>query len=109
MKIGKAPVGDRTIGILERNAFVVSDLRGDITVCPGTERSESMSDAIQTDAAINPGNSGGALVDLQGELIGVPTLTIVNPTFNAPASGVGFAISSNRVKLLVPQLIFTAL
>jgi S1-C subfamily serine protease len=63
--------------------------------------------AIQTDAAINPGNSGGALVDLQGELIGVPTLTIINPTFNSPASGVGFAIASNRVKLIVPQLIAT--
>ena len=64
-------------------------------------------DAIQTDAAINPGNSGGALVDLQGELIGVPTLNIINPTFNSPASGVGFAIPSSRVKLIVPQLINT--
>ncbi len=63
--------------------------------------------AIQTDAAINPGNSGGALVDLQGQLIGVPTLTIINPTFNAPATGVGFAIPSNRVKFIVPQLIET--
>ncbi|TMD70359.1 MAG: PDZ domain-containing protein [Chloroflexi bacterium] len=63
--------------------------------------------AIQTDAAINPGNSGGALVDLKGDLIGVPTLTIINPEFNSPASGVGFAIPSNRVKLIVPQLINT--
>lgn len=62
-------------------------------------------DAVQTDAAINPGNSGGALVDLQGELIGVPTLTIISPQFNAPASGVGFAIPSDRVKFIVPQLI----
>ena len=62
-------------------------------------------DAIQTDAAINPGNSGGALVDLKGELIGVPTLTIINPEFNAPASGVGYAIPSDRVKFIVPQLI----
>lgn len=64
-------------------------------------------DAIQTDAAINPGNSGGALVDLQGDLIGIPTLTIINPEFNAPASGVGFAIPSNRVKFIVPQIIET--
>ena len=49
----------------------------------------------------------GALVDLQDELIGVPTLTIINPTFNSPASGVGFAIPSSRVKLIVPQLINT--
>ena len=57
------------------------------------------------DAAINPGNSGGALVDLQGELIGVPTLAIINPQFNSPASGVGFAIPSSRVEFIVPQLI----
>ena len=62
-------------------------------------------DAVQTDAAINPGNSGGALVDLQGELIGIPTLTVISPQFNAPASGVGFAIPSDRVKFIVPQLI----
>ncbi len=62
-------------------------------------------DAIQTDAPINPGNSGGALVDMQGNLIGIPTLTAIDPEFNTPASGVGFAIPSNRVKLIVPQII----
>jgi S1-C subfamily serine protease len=61
--------------------------------------------AIQTDAPINPGNSGGALIDLQGNLIGIPTLTAIDPEFNAPASGVGFAIPSNRVNLIVPQII----
>ena len=61
--------------------------------------------SIQIDAAINPGNSGVALVDLQGELIGVPTIAIINPQFNAPASGVGFAIPSSRVEFIVPQLI----
>ena len=61
--------------------------------------------AIQTDAAINPGNSGGALVDLQGNLVGIPTLTAIDPEFNTPASGVGFAIPSNRVATIVPQII----
>ncbi len=61
--------------------------------------------AIQMDAPINPGNSGGALVDLQGELVGIPTLTIVNPSFNTPASGVGFSIPTNRAEFIVPQLI----
>src|SRR6266516_147389 len=61
--------------------------------------------AIQTDAAINPGNSGGALVDLQGNLIGIPTLTAIDPEFNTPANGVGFAIPSNRVAFIVPQII----
>lgn len=64
-------------------------------------------DAIQTDAPINPGNSGGALVDMSGNLIGVPTLTAIDPEFNTPANGVGFAIPSNRVKLVVPQIIQT--
>jgi S1-C subfamily serine protease len=82
---------------------IVSALGRNVPVGPGVE----LIDAIQTDAAINPGNSGGALVDLQGELIGVPTLTIINPTFSSPASGIGFAVPSNRVKFIVPQLIAT--
>jgi S1-C subfamily serine protease len=64
-------------------------------------------DAIQTDAAINPGNSGGALVDLQGNLVGIPTLSAIDPQFQTPANGVGFAIPSNRVRLIAPQLIQT--
>lgn len=56
--------------------------------------------AIRTDAPINPGNSGGALVDLQGQLIGIPTLTAIDPEFNTPANGVGFAIPSNRVQFI---------
>jgi putative serine protease PepD len=46
---------------------------------PAGERGGVIFNSIQMDAAINPGNSGGALVDLQGDLIGIPTLTIVNP------------------------------
>jgi S1-C subfamily serine protease len=67
----------------------------------------SIPDAIQTDAAINPGNSGGALVTLQGELVGIPTLSAIDPQFQTPANGVGFAIPSNRVRLIAPQLIQT--
>jgi S1-C subfamily serine protease len=82
---------------------IVSALGRNVPAGPGVD----IIGAIQTDAAINPGNSGGALVDLQGELIGVPTLTIISPTFRTPASGVGFAIPSNLVKFIVPQLIAT--
>lgn len=70
-----------------------------------TSGGASIPNAIQTDASINPGNSGGALIDLQGNLVGIPTLTAIDPEFNAPASGVGFAIPSNRVNLVVPQII----
>ena len=57
---------------------------------------------IQTDAAINPGNSGGPLLDLHGKLIGVNT-AIESPVRGS--SGVGFAVPSNVVAVVVPQLI----
>jgi S1-C subfamily serine protease len=53
---------------------------------------------IQTSAPINPGNSGGALVDVNGNVIGIPTLAAVDPDDNQPAAGIGFAIPSNSVK-----------
>jgi S1-C subfamily serine protease len=65
----------------------------------------TIQNAIQTDAAINPGNSGGALMDLQGNVVGIPTLTAIDPEFNTPANGVGFAIPVNRVKAILPQII----
>jgi S1-C subfamily serine protease len=57
---------------------------------------------IQTSAPINPGNSGGALVDLHGNLIGVPTLAAANPENGAAANGIGFAIPSNRMVFVLP-------
>ena len=67
----------------------------------------TISNAVQTDAAINPGNSGGALIDLQGNLIGIPTLGVIDTEYNTPANGVGFAIPSNTVAAVVSQLIAT--
>ena len=75
------------------------------TVSEGQGSNAVIPDAIQTDAPINPGNSGGALVDLQGDVIGIPTLNAIDPEFNTPASGVGFAIPSNRVNFIATQLI----
>lgn len=76
------------------------------TVSEG-QHGATIPDAIQTDAPINPGNSGGALVDLQGNVVGIPTLSAIDPQFKTPANGVGFAIPSNRVQFIVPQLIET--
>ena len=60
---------------------------------------------IQTSAAINPGNSGGALVNLQGQLIGMPTLGASDSQNGSAADGIGFAIPSNRIKFVTDQLI----
>jgi putative serine protease PepD len=67
----------------------------------------ALPDAIQTSAAINPGNSGGALVDLQGRVVGIPTLTATNTQVGGTAAGIGFAISSNRARFIADQLIAT--
>ncbi len=95
-----SPLGNAqsvTSGIISALGRSVSEGQGSATI----------SNAVQTDAPINPGNSGGALVDLQGNLIGIPTLGAVDPEFNTPADGVGFAIPSNRVGSVVSQIIAT--
>jgi putative serine protease PepD len=65
----------------------------------------ALPDVIQTSAAINPGNSGGALVDLNGQVVGIPTLAATDPQLGGSAPGIGFAISSNRAKTIADQLI----
>ncbi len=57
---------------------------------------------IQTDAPINPGNSGGALVNIQGELIGINTAIF---STSGGYQGIGFAIPSNMVKIVMESLI----
>ena len=59
---------------------------------------------IQTDAAINPGNSGGALLNMEGELVGINT-AIVTGGFEKANRGVGFAIPSNMTKKVMQDLI----
>jgi putative serine protease PepD len=60
---------------------------------------------IQTSAAINPGNSGGALSDLEGRVIGIPTLAATDPELGGTAPGIGFAIPSNLVKDIANQIV----
>lgn len=59
-------------------------------------------DVIQTDAAINPGNSGGPLLNIYGEVIGVNTAI---ETQTGTFSGIGFAVPSNTVRDVVPEMI----
>ena len=61
--------------------------------------------AIQTSAPINPGNSGGALIDLQGRVVGIPTLAAANTQTGGTAAGIGFAIPSNTVTDIAGQII----
>ncbi|HEV2581775.1 MAG TPA: trypsin-like peptidase domain-containing protein [Ktedonobacteraceae bacterium] len=86
-----------TSGIISALNRTVSEGQGAATI----------SNAIQTDAPINPGNSGGALIDLQGNLIGIPTLGAIDTEFNTPANGVGFAIPSNLVAKVSQEIIAT--
>jgi S1-C subfamily serine protease len=66
----------------------------------------TLSSVIQTSAAINPGNSGGALVDLSGQVIGIPTLAALDPEMgSSPAPGIGFAIDSNTVRKIATALV----
>jgi S1-C subfamily serine protease len=67
----------------------------------------SLNNVIQTSAPINPGNSGGALVDVNGKVVGIPTLSAVDPENNQAANGIGFAIPSNSVKSVSAQLLAT--
>jgi putative serine protease PepD len=91
------PLGLRssvTQGIVSALARIVSEPTG--TALPS---------AIQTSAAINPGNSGGALVDLEGRVVGIPTLAATDPQLGGGAApGIGFAIPSNLVKDIAGQL-----
>jgi putative serine protease PepD len=90
------------LGITETATHgIISALNRSVTESTGT----TISNAIQTDAPINPGNSGGALINLQGQLIGIPTLTVIDTETNTPANGVGFAIPSNLVKTALVQIL----
>ncbi|MGJ6963332.1 S1C family serine protease [Streptosporangium sp. G11] len=92
--------GSVTEGIISALGRTVTEPEGEGS--PGA----TISGAIQTSAPINPGNSGGALVNLRGEVVGVPTLTAVNPELgNAQAPGIGFAIPANTAKDVATQII----
>lgn len=107
----KAQVGEFTIAVgnplgLQQSATlgIVSALNRTASEAPSGPAG-TLTGLIQTSAPINPGNSGGALVDLHGELIGIPTLGAVDSSTGSTANGIGFAIPANRVKYVAQQLI----
>jgi putative serine protease PepD len=80
---------------------IVSALNRSITESSGV----TISNAIQTDAAVNPGNSGGALINLQGQLIGITFAGAENTQTNTAADGVNFAIPANLAQTVVQQIL----
>ena len=92
-----------TLGIVSAKGRVLDSLRTteDLT-------SYTAGDLIQTDAAINPGNSGGPLLNLNGEVIGINRAIRTSGTTiegEAVNTGIGYAVSINIVKRVVPYLI----
>lgn len=71
------------------------------TIDTQTSAGANKVNVLQTDAAINPGNSGGALVDINGNLVGINSMKIANEQ----VEGIGFAIPSNEVKVTIKELV----
>jgi putative serine protease PepD len=105
----KLEVGDIAIAIgnpLGLRSSVTEGIVSGVRTAVPEGNGVTLPSVIQTSAAINPGNSGGALVDLNGNVIGIPTLAATDPQLGGgQAPGIGFAIPSNTVKDLAQQLI----
>ncbi len=92
-------VGDLVLAI--GNPFGVGQtVTSGIISALGRTQVSDMANFIQTDAAVNPGNSGGALVDMDGQLVGVNTAIFSR---SGGSNGIGFAIPSELVKRVVDQ------
>jgi S1-C subfamily serine protease len=111
VKVGQLAVAIGNPFTLENTMTVgiVSAIGRQLPVSPGNEiqgletaPTYTIPDIIQTDAPINPGNSGGVLVNDQGQVVGV-TAAIESPV--RASAGIGFAIPSNIVQKVVPELI----
>jgi putative serine protease PepD len=90
---------------------IVSALNRPVSTAGDAANQNTVLDAIQTDAAINPGNSGGALVNMEGELIGINSAiaTMGGDSQDAQSGsiGLGFAIPVDQAKRIADELIST--
>ncbi|MHC0431062.1 S1C family serine protease [Streptomyces sp. O3] len=89
-----------TQGIVSATGRTVSEGRA------GGGTGATIAGMVQTSAAINPGNSGGALVNLDGQVIGIPTLAATSPELgDSAAPGIGFAIPASMVRTVADQIV----
>jgi len=90
---------------------IVSALNRTIEVPGENAQSALLINAIQTDAAINPGNSGGALVNCDGQFVGIPSAGASVPSSSGESAGgnigLGFAIPSDTAMTLANEIIST--
>ncbi|MET9673708.1 trypsin-like peptidase domain-containing protein [Streptomyces sp. NPDC006482] len=92
--------GSVTQGIVSATGRTVSEGQ------TGGGTGATIGNMVQTSAAINPGNSGGALVNLDSEVIGIPTLAAVDPEMGGgSAPGIGFAIPASMVRTVADQIV----
>lgn len=87
---------------------IVSALNRPVVSGDGSGGSQSVLNAIQTDAAVNPGNSGGALVDAQGRLVGINSAIATLGASQGSQSGsigLGFAIPIDQAKRIADELV----
>ncbi|HLL35022.1 MAG TPA: trypsin-like peptidase domain-containing protein [Streptomyces sp.] len=89
-----------TQGIVSATGRTVTEPSG------GGGTGATIANMVQTSAAINPGNSGGALVNLDGQVIGIPTLAATDPGLGEGAApGIGFAIPASMVRTVADQIV----
>jgi putative serine protease PepD len=90
---------------------IISAMNRPVSTTGESGNQNTVLDAIQTDAAINPGNSGGALVNMNGQLVGVnsaiATLGADSPDAQSGSIGLGFAIPVDQAKRIADELIST--
>ncbi|OQQ29224.1 serine protease [Prescottella equi] len=87
-------------------AGIVSALDRPVSTSGETGNQNTVIDAIQTDAAINPGNSGGALVNMEGQLVGINT-AIATAGGQGGSIGLGFAIPVDQARRIADELVKT--
>ena len=84
---------------------IVSALERPVRAGGAQSDQNTVIDAIQTDAAVNPGNSGGALVNMNGELVGINSAIASLGSGNSGSIGLGFAIPVDQARRIADQLI----